>query len=279
VQIRQAVHHEQAEALDGEGLRRHFVVEDLFLPGAISAVYSHYDRMILMGIVPTSVKLGFGAALAETAGVDDFLERREIAMIHIGGGPAEVEADGETYRLEQGDALYLGMATKGVGFAALAADAPPRLYAVSTPAHARHPARKIRPVDASPQPLGSIDTANKRTIYKYVHPGVLPTCQLVMGLTRLVDGSVWNTMPAHTHDRRMEAYLYLELPEDRLVVHLMGRPEATRHLILRNEQAVISPPWSIHCGAGTGSYAFVWAMAGDNQAFSDMDFVPMDALR
>jgi 4-deoxy-L-threo-5-hexosulose-uronate ketol-isomerase len=279
VDIRQAIHHEQAETLDTDGLRRHFVVETLFVPGTLTAVYSHYDRMVLLGIVPTTAPLEFGPDLAEAAGVDDFLARREIGFVHLGGGPALIGADGATHRLELCDVLYLGMGTRAVSFAAAEAADPPRLYGVSTPAHARHPTRLVRPEEASPQHLGAVETSNKRTIYKYIHPGLMPSCQLVLGLTRLDPGSVWNTMPAHTHDRRMEAYLYFEMPADRLVMHLMGRPEATRHLILRNEQAVISPPWSVHAGAGTGSYAFVWAMAGDNQAFADMDFVPMEALR
>jgi len=277
--IRQAIHHEQAEALDTEGLRRHFVAEGLFRPGSISAVYSHYDRMILIGIVPTKGALRFDESFAKTVGSEDFLTRRELALIHIGGGAAVVEADGARHDLAGGDALYLGMGSAGVSFSAVDAADPPRLYAVSAPAHARHPSRKVTVEQASPQPLGTAESANKRTIFKYIHPGVLPTCQLVMGMTRLEPGSVWNTMPAHTHDRRMEAYLYFEMPADRFVVHLMGRPEATRHLILRNEEAVISPPWSIHSGAGTGAYAFVWAMAGDNQAFTDMDFIAMEALR
>jgi 4-deoxy-L-threo-5-hexosulose-uronate ketol-isomerase len=156
---------------------------------------------------------------------------------------------------------------------------PARLYGNSAPAHMSHPSRVVREQDASPQPMGSLETSNKRTIFKYLHPGVLPTCQIVMGLTRLEPGSVWNTMPAHTHDRRMESYFYFELAPESLVLHLMGRPEATRHIVVRNEQAVLSPPWSIHAGAGTGAYAFIWSMAGDNQSFADMDFVPMAELR
>ncbi len=277
--IRQAIHFEQAETLDTEGLRRHFLVEDLFIAGEMRATYSHYDRLVLLGISPEAKALALSDDMARSAGVADFLERRELAVVNLGGGAARITADGEDYAIAPFEALYVGMGAKAVSFAAANQADPPRLYGVSAPAHVRHPNRKITQEEASPQALGTIEAANKRTIYKYVHDGLLPTCQLMLGITQFEPGSVWNTMPAHLHDRRMEAYLYFAMPEDRMVVHLMGRPQATRHLIVRNEQAVISPPWSIHSGSGTGSYAFVWAMAGDNQSFADMDFVPMESLR
>lgn len=277
--IRHAIHPDQAEALDTAGLRRHFLIDTVFDEGGISATYSHYDRMMVLGIAPASAPLAFDAALAKVAGSDFFLERRELGGINIGAGPLQVTADGESFTVAPQEALYLGMGARDVTFANVDPSRPARLYANSAPAHTRHPNRVVRQEEASPQPMGALETSNKRTIFKYLHPGVLPTCQIVMGLTRLEGGSVWNTMPAHTHDRRMESYFYFEVPAESFVLHLMGRPEETRHLMVRNEQAVLSPPWSIHSGAGTGSYAFIWAMAGDNQSFADMDFVPMGELR
>lgn len=279
METRQAVHYEQAETLDTEGLRRHFLIETVFVPGEIRVTYTHYDRLVLIGISPLSKPLSFGPELAAIAGVSNFLERRELALINIGSGSAQIVADGETFIIEQEEALYIGKGAQNVSFASVDIKNPAKLYAVSAPAHMRNPHRKVTKAEASPQPMGTAESANKRTINKYIHDGLLPTCQLMMGLTRFEPGSVWNTMPAHTHDRRMEAYLYFDMPEDRMVVHLMGRPHATRHLIVRNEQAVLSPPWSIHSGTGTGSYAFIWAMAGDNQSFSDMDAIPMSALK
>ncbi|MBA8881001.1 5-dehydro-4-deoxy-D-glucuronate isomerase [Phyllobacterium myrsinacearum] len=277
--IRQAIHFEQAETLNTEELRRHFLVEGLFVTGKLRVTYSHYDRLVLLGISPVTEPIIIADDLANVVGVSYFLERRELAVVNIGGGPARISADGEDYLIEPLEALYVGRGTKSVVFAAADQTNPPKLYGVSAPAHKHHPSRKISQNEASPQALGTVEAANKRTIYKYVHEGLLPTCQLMLGITRFEPGSVWNTMPAHLHDRRMEAYLYFDMPADRFVVHLMGRPHETRHLIVRNEQAVISPPWSIHSGSGTGSYAFVWAMAGDNQSFVDMDMVSMESLR
>jgi 4-deoxy-L-threo-5-hexosulose-uronate ketol-isomerase len=274
----QAVHFEQAETLDSAGLRRHFVIEGLFEPGRIVATYTHYDRMLLLGIMPTDAPLGFLPEHAKLVGSTDVLERREFGLINV-GGPGLVRADGQTYELGYQDCVYLGMGSRDVVFESLDPAQPARLYANSVPAHHAFPSRVVRRDEAILKELGSPATSNERKLYQYLHPDVLPTCQLLMGLTRLEGGSVWNTMPAHLHDRRMEAYFYFELPSDAFVVHLMGRPETTRHLILRNEQAVLSPPWSIHCGAGTGAYAFIWSMAGDNQAFTDMDMVAMEALR
>ncbi|MCB4771881.1 5-dehydro-4-deoxy-D-glucuronate isomerase [Ancylobacter sp. Lp-2] len=277
--LRHAIHPDQAEALDTTGLRRHFLIDAVFEEGGIRATYSHYDRMVVLGIAPAAAPLAFDAALAKVAGSEYFLERRELGGINVGAGPLKVAADGESFVVAPQEALYLGMGYREVTFENLDPARPGRLYANSAPAHQRHPSRVVRQDEASPQPLGALETSNKRTIFKYLHPGVLPTCQIVMGLTRLEGGSVWNTMPAHTHDRRMESYFYFEVPQDSFVLHLMGRPEETRHLVVRNEQAVLSPPWSIHSGAGTGSYAFIWAMAGDNQSFADMDFVPMGELK
>ncbi|MDK9697895.1 MAG: 5-dehydro-4-deoxy-D-glucuronate isomerase [Siculibacillus sp.] len=276
--VRHAIHHSQAEALGTEDLRRHFLVTDLFRPGEVRATLTHYERMMVIGIAPGEGPLALSPDLGAPVGTAHLLERREFGAVNI-GGPVRVVADGVTHELAFQEAIYLGMGTKEVTFENLDPAAPSRLFAASCPAHVRHPSRKISIADASPAPMGSPATANERVIYKYVHPGLMPTCQLVLGLTRLSTGSVWNTMPCHTHDRRMEAYFYFELPPEGMVVHLMGRPEATRHVIVRNEEAVVSPPWSIHSGAGTSAYAFIWAMAGENQVFSDMDHVAMGDLR
>ncbi|HSI41595.1 MAG TPA: 5-dehydro-4-deoxy-D-glucuronate isomerase [Xanthobacteraceae bacterium] len=278
METRHAIHYAQAEALDGRELRQHFLIEQVFAPGEIRATYTHYDRMLVLGIQPDGGPLSPDGALAKLVGADYLLERRELGAINVGAGPARVRADNEEFVVAPGEAIYLGMGVRDIVFENVDPAQPAKLYGNSAPAHQRYPNRLVREQDASPQPMGALETSNQRTIFKYLHPGVLPTCQLVMGLTRLAPGSVWNTMPAHTHDRRMESYFYFELAPDAMVVHLMGRPEATRHLIVRNEQAVLSPPWSIHSGAGTGAYAFIWAMAGDNQSFADMDFVPMAEL-
>jgi 4-deoxy-L-threo-5-hexosulose-uronate ketol-isomerase len=278
METRHAIHYGQAEALDGSELRRHFMIEGIFAPGAIRATYTHYDRMLVLGIQPDGGPLAPDAALAKLVGAEFLMERRELGAINVGEGAARVHADNEELIVAPREAVYLGMGVRDLSFENVDPSKPAKLYANSAPAHMRHPNRVVREEEASPQPLGTLETSNQRIIFKYLHPGVLPTCQLVMGLTRLAPGSVWNTMPAHTHDRRMESYFYFELAPDAFVVHLMGRPEATRHLIVRNEQVVLSPPWSIHSGAGTGAYAFIWAMAGDNQSFADMDFVPMAEL-
>jgi 4-deoxy-L-threo-5-hexosulose-uronate ketol-isomerase len=254
---RQAVHYEQAEMLDGEDLRRHFLIEQLMVPGQLTATYTHYDRVLVMGAVPTDAPLTVGEDLAKLVGSATLLERREVGSQ---------------------DALYLGRGIASVAFASVDPANPAKFYINSSPAHAVHPSRLITKAQAIVKELGAPETCNRRTLYQYLHPEVLPTCQLLMGLTRLATGSAWNTMPAHTHDRRMEAYFYFELPADAVVMHFMGRPEATRHLVIRNEQVVLSPPWSIHCGAGTSAYAFIWSMAGDHQAFTDMDFVAMGDL-
>jgi len=251
----------------------------VFDEGRITATYTHYDRMMVLGIAPAGAAITPDADLAKLVGADFLLERRELGAINVGTGAARIVADGETFIVEPREAIYLGMGIRELSFENVDPAHPARLYGNSAPAHIRHPSRVVRERDASPQPMGSLETSNKRTIFKYLHPGVLPTCQIVMGLTRLEPGSVWNTMPAHTHDRRMESYFYFELAPESLIIHLMGRPEATRHIVVRNEQAVLSPPWSVHAGAGTGAYAFIWAMAGDNQSFADMDFIPMAELR
>ncbi len=276
--LRHAIHPSHAEGMNTTALRENFLIEQIFTPGQINATYTHYDRLLVLGIMPTESALSIPAELIKTVGADTLLERRELGLINI-GGPARVTADGKTFEVGTHDALYLGMGIAELSFTSVDAANPARLYANSAPAHAAHPSRVIRKDEAIEKRMGAQETSNQRSLFQYLHPDVLPTCQLLMGMTRLASGSVWNTMPAHTHDRRMEAYLYFDIAPDAMVVHMMGRPEETRHLIMRNEQVAISPPWSIHCGAGTGAYSFVWSMAGDNQSFTDMDFVPMNVLK
>ncbi len=278
IQTRHAVHYSQSERMAGAELRENFLIESLFSAGALEATYTHYDRMLVAGAMPTNVPLIVGDDLAKIVGSEYLLERRELGLINIGGA-GRVVADGTTYELQPMDGLYLGQGTREIAFESVDATAPAKFYINSAPAHSQFPSRIVSKSDAIENNLGDSATSNKRKLYQYIHPKVLPTCQLLMGLTRLETGSVWNTMPAHLHDRRMEAYLYFDLPENAFVVHLMGRPEATGHLIVRSEQAVLSPPWSIHCGSGTSAYAFIWSMAGDNQSFTDMDMVDMKILK
>ena len=260
-----------AEKLDTEGLRSEFHVPGLFQSGRIMLVYTHYDRMVLGGVWPDGAPLVLDH-MAET-GTKSILDRREMGVLIIEGG-GEVEAAGETYSMAKGDLLYLAMGSGPVSFSGDA-----KFYLVSTPAHRACQSRLIHVDEARRLELGSKEEANERVIIQFLHPDVHDTCQLTMGYTQFKPGSVWNTMPAHLHDRRMEAYLYFELDDEARVFHFMGRPQATRHIVVANEEAVISPPWSIHSGVGTSSYTFCWAMAGDNTDFTDMDMVKMEDLR
>ncbi len=271
VETRPAVSPSEARTLDTRGLRAAFLAEGLFQTGQIRLCYTHYDRMIVGGVVPGDAPLTLDH-VRET-GTASLLDRRELAIVNI-GDTGTVTAAGQTHAMDRGDVLYLGMGTGPVTFAGAG-----RFYLTSAPAHATHPTRLIRIGDAKQVKLGSAETCNDRTIYQFVHPDVMPSCQLVLGYTRFAPGSVWNTMPAHLHDRRMEAYLYFDLAETARVFHMMGEPSETRHLVVRNEDAVLSPPWSIHCGAGTGAYTFIWAMAGDNVDYRDVEMVAMEDLR
>ncbi len=257
-------------------LRDAFVLEKLFRPGEIALVYSETDRAIVGGAVPVSGKLPLLATQKEMA-AEHFNDRRELGIINI-GGEGTVGVDGTEHSLALKDLLYVGRGAKSVTFSSKNPAAPAIFYLVSYPAHASCPTAVMRYADAEPSPLGSSSAANKRTIRKYVHAGGIQSCQLVMGMTQLDEGSVWNTMPPHTHQRRSEIYLYFNLDPEAIVVHLMGKPDETRSLILRNQQVVLSPPWSIHAAAATRNYAFVWAMGGENQDFSDMDGVAMGDL-
>ena len=276
MEIRYAVSPTDAKRYDTTQLRDAFLIEDLFQEGKIKMVYSHYDRMIVGGAVPKDQPLEPDDK--ETLKTDYFFERREAGFINI-GGDAVITADGTSYELAKLDALYVGKGTKELKIESKDKANPARVYMCSAPAHAVIETRKISLDGATPNHLGSAETSNERTIYQYIHAGGLPSCQLMMGVTIFKPGSVWNTMPAHLHDRRMEAYLYFDMDDDARVFHFMGEPNETRHLVVKNEQAVLSPSWSIHSGAGTSSYTFIWAMAGENYTFTDMDPVKMEDLR
>ncbi|MBL0093151.1 MAG: 5-dehydro-4-deoxy-D-glucuronate isomerase [Piscinibacter sp.] len=275
--IRQPIHSEHARTLDTAGLRRHFLVEDLFVPDRATLTYSQIDRIIVGGVHPVTQSVSFSAELGRHTGTDFFLQRRELGLINI-GGDALVIADGQRFEIAAREALYLGQGTREIEFRSLDAARPAKLYFNCAPAHTAHPSRKITLAQASPETLGDPKTSNRRTIYKFIVPDVLPTCQLLMGMTQLEPGCLWNTMPCHTHDRRMEVYFYFDMPTDAAVFHLCGEPTQTRHLVVRNEQAVISPSWSIHSGVGTQAYTFIWGMVGENQVFKDMDHVAMTTL-
>jgi len=274
--IRYAIHPDHMKTLDTQGIRSHFLVENLFEKDRLNLVYSHIDRIIAGGVSP--VEGAVALIGTKELGVDFFLQRRELGIINIGAAGA-VTVDGKGYTLGNKECLYIGMGAKEVSFASADRNDPALFYLNSAPAHAAYPIVKLSLADAQRLDLGDPVKANVRTIYQFIHPKVLKSCQLVMGLTILAPGSNWNTMPCHTHDRRMEVYLYFDMPADAVVFHLMGAPGETRHLVVRNEQAVISPSWSIHSGVGSGSYTFIWGMVGENQTFTDMDDVPMSALR
>ena len=263
-----------------EETRKEFLIENLFVADEIVAVYSHVDRMVTLGCMPVSgaVSIDKGIDIWANFGTHTFLERREIGIFNIGGA-GSITVDGTVYVLDYKDCLYITKGAAQVLFASADAAAPAKFYMVSAPAHCSYETKLIKIADAAKKPLGAMETSNKRVINQFIHPDVLKTCQLSMGLTVLDPGSVWNTMPAHTHERRMEVYLYFEVPTDNVVFHMMGEGSETRHLVMQNEQAVISPSWSIHSGAGTSNYTFIWAMGGENQAFDDMDVIPTTQLR
>ena len=263
-----------------EELRKEFLIENLYQPDTVQAVYSHVDRMVTLGIMPVEKALPIddGIDVWANFGTNFFLERREVGVFNLGGA-GWIEADGVRYELGFEDCLYITKGTKEVYFGSNDAEAPARFYAVSAPAHKVCKTTFISIADANKRPLGDVKTANKRVINQFIHPDVLETCQLSMGLTKLEEGSVWNSVPPHTHERRMEIYTYYNIPDDGIVLHLMGQPQQTRHLVMRNFDAVISPSWSIHAGCGSANYTFIWAMGGENQAFDDMDTFNVNELR
>ncbi|MFT5194331.1 MAG: 4-deoxy-L-threo-5-hexosulose-uronate ketol-isomerase [Cellvibrionaceae bacterium] len=277
MEMRYPVHQKQVERMTTDEIRDNFLIRELFQADKLTLVYSHIDRVIVGGAVPVKTTIALEADKKELA-ADTFLERREIGIINI-GGTGSITVDGEVYTLAKRDGLYVGKGALDVIFASNDGTNPAQFYLFSTPAHVTHPTAHLKIEDAEPLHLGDPLNSNKRTIYKYIHPDGAQSCQIVMGMTLLEPGSMWNTMPAHLHARRMEVYLYFDIDDSNVVFHLMGEPGETRHLVMRDRDAVISPSWSIHSGMGTGSYTFIWAMAGENQSFADMDVVDMDLLR
>ena len=265
----------RAARLNAAQLRECFLVDKLFAPGETCLVYTFLDRMIVGSVVPTGkrLKLSGGKELAS----EFFAERREVGVLNL-GSRGMICVDGRTYEMAPRDGLYIGRGAKQISFESGDPGSPAKFYLASFPAHASHADQHIEASQTDPLELGSDEKANRRTIYKYIHSGGVKSCQLVMGITALAKGSVWNTMPTHTHPRRVEAYLYFGMSPDTVIFHLMGEPGETRHIVVRNEQVALSPSWSIHSGCGTDNYSFAWAMGGENQQFDDMDAVGMDEL-
>ena len=278
--IRYSCNQRDFQRYNTQEIRREFLIDKLFVPDEVTAVYSHVDRMVTLGIMPVrkTVSIDQGIDIWKNFGTDFFLERRECGMFNVGGA-GSVSVDGTVYELGFKDCLYITRGAKEVLFSSRDSSAPAKFYLVSAPAHCSYETKLIRIADAAKRPVGAMETSNKRVINQFIHPSVLKTCQLSMGMTVLEPGSVWNTMPAHTHERRMEIYFYFEVPEDQVIFHMMGEGQETRHIVMLNEQAVISPSWSIHSAAGTSNYTFIWAMGGENQAFDDMDNIPTTELR
>ena len=275
MEIRYAVHPEDFARYDTERIRKEFLIQNLFKPGKVNMLYSHNDRIITGGLTTVEpVILEAGSELK----ADYFLQRREMGIINI-GGKGIVTVDGIKYSLDNRDGLYIGMGSRKIELAGADSGDPAKFYFNSATAHCSYPTQKIAVSKVEAIHLGSPDESNKRAIHKYIHPEGVNSCQLVMGMTVLEPGNVWNTMSCHTHDRRMEVYLYFNLLNEGVVFHLMGQPGETRHITVRNEEAVISPSWSIHSGVGTGNYTFIWGMVGENQVFSDMNSVKMDDLK
>lgn len=276
--VRQSIHSDHAKSLDTQGLRKEFLIETLFSADEFTMTYSHIDRIIVGGVMPVTQSVTIGCDVGKQLGVSYFLARRELGIINIGGA-GTVTVDGTCYEIGSRDGLYVGKGAKDVVFASTDAQQPARFYYNCAPAHMAYPTKRVTPAETSQVTLGDNLTSNRRTINKYFIPDVLETCQLSMGLTELAPGNLWNTMPCHTHERRMEVYFYFGLEEDSCVFHMMGQPQETRHIIVQNEQAVISPSWSIHSGVGTRAYAFIWGMVGENQVFDDMDHIKVGDLR
>ena len=278
--IRYSCNQRDIKRYTTEETRNEFLITGLYKADEIVAVYSHVDRMVTLGCMPVneSVSIDKGIDVWHNFGTHYLLERREIGIFNIGGS-GKITVDGTVYNLNYKDCLYITMGAKEVLFSSDDANKPAKFFMVSAPAHCSYENRLIKIEDAAKKPLGTMETSNKRVINQFIHPSVLKTCQLSMGMTCLEPGSVWNTMPAHTHERRMEIYTYFEIPENNVVFHMMGEGNETRHIVMQNEEAVISPSWSIHSGAGTSNYTFIWAMGGENQEFDDMDVIPTTELR
>jgi 4-deoxy-L-threo-5-hexosulose-uronate ketol-isomerase len=275
-ELRYAAHPGDVKNYDTARLRNEFLIENIFVADEISLVYSLYDRYIVGGAMPVANALKLESP--DELKADNFLDRREMGIINV-GGDAIIEAGGRNYRLAFKEALYLGKGTTNVLFRSADSKNPAKLYINSAPAHTTYPSKKITKADAEVVVLGSVSTSNHRILNKLLVNSVIETCQLQMGMTELQSGSVWNTMPAHTHNRRMEAYFYFEVPEKQAVCHFMGDPDETRHIWMKNDQAVLSPSWSIHSAAGTSNYTFIWGMAGENLDYGDMDVRQPDMLK
>lgn len=260
---------------DTTELREEFLIDNLMQEGKINLTYTHYDRYIAGSAVPTP---SLALESIDPLKSEHFLDRREMGIINVGGS-GSIEVDGDTYTLGLKDALYIGMGSKNIVFKSDNAQEPAKFYINSAPAHKSFPTKKVSLAEANKLELGSLETANHRTVNQMLIGGIVDTCQLQMGMTTLKTGSVWNTMPAHVHDRRMEIYFYLDVPEGQAVCHFMGQPQETRHIWMHNHQAVISPPWSIHCGSGTSNYTFIWGMAGENLDYGDMDVAQITELK
>lgn len=278
--IREPSNSKDAKHYDTNKLREEFLIQNLFIPGKIQRVYSHIDRIITMGYCPgeSFLELERDLDVMSNLGTSFFLERRELGIINI-GGKGKIVVDGDEFIMNSEDGLYIGMGAKEILFYSEDSNNPAKYYSLSAPAHKAYPHVHIDITKAKQVPLGDQKNCNKRTIYQFIHPDVMPTCQLTMGLTKMDEGNIWNTMPCHTHERRMEVYLYYNLPEDDVIFHYMGKPDETRHIVIRNEEAVISPSWSIHSGCGSTNYAFIWGMVGENQTFNDMDHIDMKKLK
>jgi 4-deoxy-L-threo-5-hexosulose-uronate ketol-isomerase len=276
MKILHSVHPDDFKNYGTDKIRERFLLSDLKQNGKGNFVYTHYDRMVAGLIKPdgNTISLETDDALKS----EYFLERREIGIINV-GGEGKINADGKSYSLNKLDCLYIGKGVKQVSFSSAKADATTVFFILSNPAHASYPTTQMKHEESSKAVLGVQPTANQRTLCKYIHKDGIKSCQLVMGLTLLHEGSVWNTMPPHTHDRRMEVYFYFDVPEGQMVFHYMGQPQETRHILIGNHQAVVSPPWSIHSGSGTSNYGFIWGMAGENMEFTDMDAAAIAELR
>ncbi|WP_054738840.1 5-dehydro-4-deoxy-D-glucuronate isomerase [Cellulosilyticum ruminicola] len=276
MEVRYSVSPKEAKTMTTEEMRENFLIQNLFVPSEIKFVYSHVDRIIVGGAMPTTSPIAIEGS--KELGSDYFLERREMGVINI-GGKGTIVVDGQRVEMETKSGLYIGKETKEVSFESDDAANPAKFYINSAPAHHVYPMHKIRYEEANKRYLGTPEEANVRTLNQYIHPAVCKSCQLSMGMTELQSGSLWNTMPSHTHERRMEVYLYFDMSENDVVFHMMGEPQETRHIVMQNEEAVISPSFSIHSGVGTKAYTFIWGMVGENQNFDDMDHIATKELR